>query len=121
MKRRTTIMNQTLILAGRLALTIHLVLLAAPGLAGGDIELGKQKAAQICAACHNLNGQSQNPIYPHIGGQYKDYLLHALRGYKSGARQNAIMQGMVATLTDDDLKNLAAYYAMQESPLRKAP
>ena len=90
-------------------------------LAGGSAELGKEKATQICAACHTLTGESQNPIYPHIGGQYEDYLLYALRGYKSGARQNAIMQGMTASLTDDDLKNLAAYYAAQKSPLKRKP
>jgi cytochrome c553 len=98
-----------------------LLLCSAPILAGGSAELGKEKAAQVCAACHNLNGESQNPIYPHIGGQYENYLLHVLRGYKSGARQNAIMQGMVAALSDDDLKNLAAYYAAQQSPLKKQP
>jgi cytochrome c553 len=92
-----------------------------PALAGGNAELGKEKATQICAACHTLTGASQNPIYPHIGGQYEDYLLHSLRGYKSGERQNAIMQGMIAPLSDEDLKNLAAYYAAQESPLKKQP
>lgn len=94
---------------------------SSPLLAGGDPELGKEKATQICAACHTLTGESQNPIYPHIGGQYEDYLLHSLRGYKSGKRQNAIMQGMVAQLTDEDMKNVAAYYAAQESPLKKRP
>ncbi len=114
-------MTRTMTRLKTLAIAACLAIGPAPLVAGGDAELGKEKAAQICAACHTLTGQSQNPIYPHIGGQYEDYLLHSLRGYKSGARQNAIMQGMVAALSDDDLKNLAAYYTDQQSPLKKKP
>ena len=82
---------------------------------------GSEKAAQVCAACHGTDGVSQNPIYPHIGGQYEDYMLHSLRAYKSGARQNAIMQGMVAPLSDQDLEDLAAYYAAQPGNLKDSP
>lgn len=84
-------------------------------------ERGSEKAKQVCAACHGTDGVSQNPIYPHIGGQYEDYLLSSLRAYKSGARQNAIMQGMVATLNDQDLEDLAAYYAAQPGVLKDSP
>jgi len=71
-----------------------------------------------CAGCHGTDGISQNPLYPHIGGQYRDYLLHSLRGYKSGERQNAIMQGMVAALSDEDMQDLAAYFASLEGVLK---
>lgn len=103
------------------ALAAMLSLTTAAALAGGDPEKGKEKASQVCASCHTLTGESQNPIYPHIGGQYEDYLLRSLRGYKSGRRQNAIMQGIVTSLSDEDMKDLAAYYAAQESPLKAAP
>jgi len=87
----------------------------------GNAERGSEKAKQVCAACHGIDGVSQNPIYPHIGGQYEDYLLHSLRAYKSGARQNAIMQGMVTALSDQDLEDLAVYYATQSGVLKKSP
>jgi cytochrome c553 len=87
----------------------------------GNADRGSDKAKQVCAACHGTDGISQNPIYPHIGGQYEDYMLHSLRAYKSGARQNAIMQGMVAPLSDQDLEDLAAYYAAQAGALKDSP
>jgi cytochrome c553 len=86
--------------------------------AGGNIEDGKEKSA-VCASCHGFDGISPAAIYPHIGGQYADYLLHSLRGYKSGERQNIIMQGMVMALSDDDLKDLAAYYASLPGVLKE--
>lgn len=78
--------------------------------AGGDIAAGKAASA-TCTSCHGAEGVSAAALYPHIGGQYESYLLRSLRRYKSGERQNAIMQGMVAGLSDDDMENLAAYYA----------
>mgnify|MGYP000054788504 FL=1 len=86
--------------------------------AGGDPALGKEKAT-TCIACHGETGVSAIPIYPHIGGQYEDYLLHALKAYKSGERKNAVMQGMVAPLSEEDLENLAAYYASLEGVLKE--
>jgi cytochrome c553 len=86
--------------------------------AGGNIESGKAKSA-VCASCHGVDGISPAPIYPHIGGQYADYLLHSLRGYKSGERKNVIMQGMVMALSDNDLKDLAAYYASLSGVLKE--
>ncbi len=85
--------------------------------AGGDPVAGKEKA-QTCHACHGEDGISKQPIYPHIGGQYADYMLHALKGYKSGERQNAIMQGMVAPLSQQDMADLAAYYASLDGVLK---
>lgn len=93
-----------------IACALTLVLGASSAFAGGDIQAGEAKSA-ICASCHGADGVSPSPIYPHIGGQYADYLLVTLRDYKSGKRQNPAMQGMVTALSDADLKNLAAYYA----------
>ena len=83
-----------------------------------DIEAGKAKS-QICQACHGADGNGiGDPQYPLIAGQYADYLAKSLRDYKSGVRDNAIMQGFASTLSDEDIANLAAYYASQPTKLR---
>ena len=86
--------------------------------AAADIAAGKQKAEQVCAACHGIDGNSQVADYPKIGGQYADYLEKSLRDYKSGRRKNPIMAGMAAPLTAQDIENVAAYYASQREVLR---
>lgn len=102
----------------KIALTLSALALLAGGPAiAGDAAAGKEKSA-TCAACHGANGVSAAALYPHLAGQYENYLLHALRGYKSGQRQNAIMQPMVAALSDADLADLAAYFASQDGPLK---
>jgi cytochrome c553 len=99
--------------------TLAAIALASPlAWAAGDPAAGKEKAA-ACFACHGENGVSPQPIYPHLGGQYYNYLLHSLQGYKSGERQNAIMQGMVAALSEQDMKDLAAYFAGLEGVLKE--
>jgi cytochrome c553 len=95
-----------------------LVATSAPALAG-NIALGKEKADQACAACHGVDGvKSVVASYPILAGQYEDYLLRALTDYKSGARKNAIMVGMAAPLTKEDIANLAAYYASLPGPMK---
>ena len=82
-----------------------------------DPGAGAAKAKEVCQACHGLDGNSPSPDYPKIGGQYPDNLSKALRDYKSGQRKNPIMAGFAATLTTDDIDNLAAYYAAQPAVL----
>lgn len=77
--------------------------------AAGDPAAGKAKAA-ACAACHGANGQGMPPN-PALAGKSEDALLQALKDYKSGKRANAVMKGMTAGLNDQDMANLAAYYA----------
>lgn len=67
--------------------------------------------AAVCVACHGANGISAIDIYPNLAGQKKAYLLSALNAYKSGTRPDPIMQAMSATLTDEDMEELANYYA----------
>ncbi|MEM7019697.1 MAG: cytochrome c [Pseudomonadota bacterium] len=76
----------------------------------GNPASGEEKSA-TCAACHGPDGMSPTPEFPNIAGQYEDYLYQSLKDYKSGERNNAIMAGTVATLSDQDMKDLAAYYA----------
>ena len=83
-----------------------------------DIEAGKKKVQEVCAACHGIDGgQPTTPEYPKLSGQYPDYLAKALRDYKSGARKNAIMAGMAAGLSDKDIENVSAYFYTQPSVL----
>jgi len=86
--------------------------------AAADIEAGKKKVQEVCAACHGIDGaQPTTPEYPKLAGQYPDYLAKALRDYKSGARKNPIMAGMAAGLTTQDIENISAYFYTQPSVL----
>lgn len=85
-------------------------------LAAGDAEAGKSKAA-ACAACHGADGNSAAPSFPKIAGQNERYLVKQLKDYQSGARQNAMMSGMVAGKSDQDIEDLAAYFASQTTSL----
>ncbi len=72
----------------------------------------------ICQSCHGDKGaKPMMPSYPVLAGQYANYLEHALKDYRSGARNNPIMKAQVATVSDADIKALAQYFAQQESPL----
>ncbi len=78
----------------------------------GDAKAGEAKIG-TCMACHGKDGKGTTPIYPNIGGQSEQYLVAALKAYKSGERNNAIMKPMAAMLSDADVENVAAYYAAQ--------
>ena len=66
---------------------------------------------QVCTGCHGADGLSADPAYPVLAGQHASFLEQALQSYRSGARQNAIMGGFAAGLSDDDIKAMAAWYA----------
>lgn len=86
-----------------------LALLASPAQAG-DAAAGRQKALQ-CQACHGLDGVSKLPEAPNLAGQVEPYLVKALGDYKTGARENPMMSLVAQPLSDDDIADLAAYYA----------
>ena len=94
-----------------LALLAAATALAAGQVAAADIEAGKKKAQEVCAACHNMDGISIIADYPKLAGQYPDDLAKALRDYKSGARKNPIMAGMAAGLTPKDIDDVSAYFS----------
>jgi cytochrome c553 len=83
---------------------------AAPA-AKPDLVKGAAISAQVCAACHTADGSRGSPANPILQGQHPEYLVKQLTEFKSGKRANAIMMGMAATLTPDDMKNVAAFYA----------
>lgn len=82
-------------------------------IAAGDAEAGKA-ASTVCAACHGADGVSAIPANPSLAGQGAPYLLKQLMEFKSGARDNAVMAGMVANLDQTAMENLAAFYAGQK-------
>jgi cytochrome c553 len=92
-----------------------LLLACLPGslLAEGSPAAGQEKA-KVCEACHGLDGKSIAPNYPNLAGQHEDYLVKALADYRAGRRTNPIMAPMAANLSDQDIEDLAAWYASQE-------
>ena len=81
-----------------------------------DAEKGKQKASQVCAACHGADGTKPSaPDQPVLAGQYYDYLVRALSDYKNGRRTNAIMKGFAGQLSKQDIEDLAAWFSSQKT------
>jgi cytochrome c553 len=76
----------------------------------GDAAAGKSRAA-ACSACHGANGISSNGMWPNLAGQKEVYLVSQLKAFRDGDRKNPMMAPMAAGLSDDDIANLAAYYA----------
>ena len=97
------------------------ILFAALALAATSVgaapEIAKPEKAATCAACHGEAGVSATGMYPTIAGQYANYLEHSLKDYRSGARKNAIMGAQAVNLSDDEIKQLAKWYAAQPGPL----
>ncbi|MDY0743973.1 c-type cytochrome [Paucibacter sp. R3-3] len=71
--------------------------------------------AQVCASCHTSDGSRGAPAYPILQGQHADYLAKQLHDFKSGKRKNAVMSGMAAPLSDEDIRNVAAFYASKSA------
>lgn len=82
--------------------------------AKADPAKAQQIVNTVCVACHGVDGNSPAPANPKLASQHPDYLNKQLANFKSGERKNPIMMGMVAALTPDDMKNLAAYYGGQK-------
>ena len=91
---------------------------AGAGQGRGNMASGKSKAAQVCAACHGPEGNKpSDPTQPILAAQHQDYLVRALSDYKAGHRTNGIMKGFAATLSKQDIEDLAAWFASQKSSL----
>lgn len=88
-------------------------LVPATALSAGNAMEGKNKSV-VCHACHGATGQAVQPIYPNLAGQHGDYLSKTLREFRDGTRQNAIMSGFAANLSDADIKDISAWYASQQ-------
>lgn len=84
-----------------------------PTALAGDARAGRQTAI-VCQACHGLDGLSKNPEAPNLAGQLETYLVKTLNDYRSGARKNDSMNIVARDLKDEDIANVAAYYASIE-------
>ncbi len=96
------------------------------GLPQGRIAAGEQLAStkgkatgQSCVDCHGADGNAPiDATYPKLGGQYGDYIAHALQAYRGGTRDHALMSPQAAGLSDQDISDLAAYFGSRPSQLR---
>jgi cytochrome c553 len=98
----------------RYAATFALCLLI-PSVAfsAGNAAEGQRKSV-VCHACHGGSGKAMQPIYPNLAGQHQDYLSKTLYDFRDGSRQNVIMNGFAANLSDDDIEDIAAWYASRK-------
>jgi cytochrome c553 len=86
--------------------------------AAGNADKGKEKAAQVCAACHGAEGNKPSaPDQPILAGQYPDYLVKALSDYKSGKRSNPVMKAFAGQLSKQEMEDVAAWFSIQPSNL----
>ncbi len=83
----------------------------AAAVAKPDLAKGGTISSQVCAACHTADGSRGSPANPILQGQHAEYLVKQLTEFKAGKRKNAIMNGMAAPLSDEDIRNVAAFYA----------
>jgi cytochrome c553 len=74
-------------------------------------------AAALCVSCHGQDGIAVAPAYPSLAGQHEDYLVRSIQEYKKGGRKNPIMAGMVTTLKDADIAEIARYFSQQTPSL----
>lgn len=108
---------KTLLITGLLATTLATPAFATEQAHGaqsaGDLEKGKEKAGQICQACHGLdgNGVPGQPVWPKLAGQHPDYIYKQLTNFKNNDRSNAQMTPMALPLSDEEMRDLAVYYA----------
>jgi cytochrome c553 len=102
----------------RIALLALATAVAVAPAAAADMEAAKKKVAEVCQACHGMDGNSPLPDNPKLAGQNPDYLAKALRDYKSGARKNPVMGAMASGLTTQDIDNVAAYFGSQPPVLK---
>ena len=77
---------------------------------GADSTEGARKA-RACQTCHGLDGLSRMPVAPHLAGQPREYLVKALKAYRSGERRDEMMAVVAKPLSDRDIEDLAAYYS----------
>jgi cbb3-type cytochrome c oxidase subunit III len=104
------------LLIGALPLVCTMAMAATPAPAAKpDLAKGQALSTQVCAACHTADGSRGSPANPILAGQHPEYLVKQLQEFKSGKRANAIMKGFASTLSEDDMKNVAAFYASKSA------
>jgi len=102
------------------ATTLLVTATLSPAYAAGDVKAGRQKAL-ACQTCHGMDGAAKIPEAPNLAGQSEIYLVRSLQDYRSGARKNDMMSIVVQTLKDEDIADLAAYFAAIPVTLGEPP
>ncbi len=92
------------------AVFVTVAITASGAALAGDAAAGKAKAG-TCAGCHGPTGVSNNPLWPNLAGQKEAYLVKQMKAFRDGTRSDPMMSPMAKPLSDDDIANLAAYYA----------
>ena len=110
MKKKLLALSISLIFTG-VSTVIH---------AEGNITAGKEKAT-ACAGCHGENGNSMVPTFPKLAQQHSPYLIKELKAFKSGNRDNAMMNALAMGLSDEDMADIAAYYSAQKISANSLP
>ncbi|UOA09765.1 cytochrome c [Methylobacter sp. S3L5C] len=105
-----------------LALSLALAFTSTSGIlhAESSISAGKEKAA-ACVSCHGDNGNSMVSTFPKLAQQHSSYLIKQLQAFKTGTRKNPMMSAIAMGLTDEDMINIAAYYAIQKVSANELP
>ncbi len=93
-----------------LVVLLSLLLMNSAISAAGNIKAGSEKA-RACQVCHGKGGKSTNPTYPILAGQHAKYIIKQLKAFKAGVRKDPIMNGMAATLSEQDMEDVAAFFA----------
>jgi cytochrome c553 len=112
--------SRAALLAVRLSVSIVLVAAGSAACSAGDVKAGRMKA-QMCQACHGMDGLSKTPDAPNIAGQTEQYLVAQLQAFKTGMRKNDAMSVVAPTLSDTDIGDLAAYFSAIEISVGKLP
>ena len=102
-----------LLLAATMALPAFAEETKAPPAA--DLARGQALSSQVCGACHTADGSRGSPTNPIIAGQHAEYLVKQLTEFKAGKRASAVMQGFAASLSEADMRNVAAFYASKQA------
>ena len=109
-------MKARYLLLGALAAFAHVASAATAAAPAAKPDLAKgQAVAQVCAACHTADGSRGSPANPIIAGQHPEYIAKQLAEFKSGKRNNAIMKGFATALSNEDMRNVAAFYASKSA------
>ncbi len=105
-----------------IAVTVSFVLFNMSNVAqaAGDVDVGQAKSAS-CASCHGQNGNSMVSMFPKLAAQNEGYLVKQLQAFKDGTRSNATMGALAAGLSNDDMQDIAAFYAAQTVTANPAP
>jgi cytochrome c553 len=104
----------TVLLAATLALPVFAANEPAAS-AKVDLAKGQELSTNVCAACHTADGSRGSPANPILQGQHPEYLAKQLAEFKAGKRANPVMQGMAAPLSEDDIRNVSAFYASKQA------